>query len=161
MQKTARDKKSSAEGHGPLGYAYPTLVASFWSRVSRPTEDGCWKWTGPTNGRKGYGHFSHRVHGLSQRAHKFAYTVTVGPVPDGMQLDHTCHNRMCVNPSHLRVVTNKENSNHKPTGFRWNESDRTWQVVKAYGQRILVVGRYFFLADAKEAVAEITGVPCR
>lgn len=50
-------------------------------------------------------------------AHRFAYEEVVGPIPEGHQLDHTCHNRACVNPGHLRPATNKQN-NENPSGLR-------------------------------------------
>lgn len=76
---------------------------AFWSRVS---EDGdCLVWDKVTS--RGYGQFWYR--GKMQRAHRYSYTHTVGEMPEGLQLDHLCRNRLCVNPQHLEVVTQKEN----------------------------------------------------
>lgn len=80
--------------------------ARFWSRVEKT--DSCWNWTSSTD-RKGYGQFCHCVQGLTMRAHKLAWESENGPVPDGLVLDHLCRNRRCVRPSHLEVVTNREN----------------------------------------------------
>lgn len=84
-------------------------TASFWARVTK--SEGCWVWTGRI-AEKGYGHFSNR-HFMSARAHRIAYELEVGPVPEGMQLDHSkalgCTTRLCVRPDHLEPVSNKEN----------------------------------------------------
>jgi len=111
-----------------------TLEERFWPKVDQGGTDACWLWKGYVS-TKGYGYFH-----MPQRpmlAHRVAWTLLVGSIPTGMQLDHRCHVRHCVNPSHLRVVTNKQNNEnrcgpnagkaasaargvslHKPTG-RW------------------------------------------
>lgn len=83
-----------------------------------PSRGPCWRWTSTTS-RSGYGAFS--VDGSTVAAYKWGYEFIVGEVPDGLQLDHTCHDwrvceggpgcphRSCVNPSHLEVVTPQEN----------------------------------------------------
>ena len=55
----------------------------------------------------GYGLFS--IRDKRQSAHSLAYQRWVGPIPDGMQIDHLCNVRMCVNPAHLEAVTQREN----------------------------------------------------
>lgn len=78
----------------------------FWSKVV-PT-GFCWEWTGRTQKRTGHGRFS-PTHSTTIGAHRFAYELLVGPVPDGQQLDHLCRNPPCVNPDHLEPVTAREN----------------------------------------------------
>ncbi len=68
--------------------------------------DGCWKWTGAFQDG-GYG--TVQVRGIQMPAHRAAYMVFVGPIPDGMHLDHVCRNRSCINPKHLRPVTPRDN----------------------------------------------------
>lgn len=63
---------------------------------------GCWLWTANTP-RKGYGLFQVSA-GTSIGAHRFAYQTLVGPIPEGMHLDHLCRNPSCVNPYHLDPV---------------------------------------------------------
>lgn len=67
----------------------------------------CWIWTGSTN-PKGYGSMSVSKD-RSALAHRVAYSIANGPIPDGLQVDHLCRNTSCVNPGHLELVTNAEN----------------------------------------------------
>lgn len=81
----------------------------FWPKVDKT--DTCWLWIGGHDGR--YGHFwdgDHRV-----MAHRWSYTALVGPVPDGLELDHLCRVTMCVNPAHLEPVTHRENMHRGDT----------------------------------------------
>lgn len=77
---------------------------AFWSRVV-PT-GFCWEWTGYRLD-SGYGRMSFA--GRMQVAHRIAYQILVGEIPNGLQLDHLCRNRGCVNPDHLEPVTAQEN----------------------------------------------------
>lgn len=63
---------------------------------------GCWEWTARLN-RDGYGEFW--WDDRAQKAHRVAYELMVGPIPDGLTLDHLCRNRCCVNPNHLEPVS--------------------------------------------------------
>lgn len=70
-------------------------------------EDGCWRWQGALNDG-GYGII--RIAGKNLRAHRVAYEELVEPIPAGLQIDHLCRNRACVNPDHLEPVTHRVNS---------------------------------------------------
>jgi hypothetical protein len=74
----------------------------FWSFVER-VGGNCWPWKGVT-GPSGYGTFR------NYRAHRVAYTLMRGPIPDGLTLDHLCRNPSCVNPQHLEPVTSVVNT---------------------------------------------------
>lgn len=78
----------------------------FWSKVDKRGPDECWEWTA-TKTRKGYGQFNYE--GRTQRAHRVAYMIAIGPIPRE-SLDHICRNRGCVNPSHLEPVSSRENT---------------------------------------------------
>jgi hypothetical protein len=86
----------------------PRLIDRFWSKVSEDPS-GCWLWTAGTTG--GYGMFGMGGRaGRMYRAHRVSYEALVGPIPDGLQIDHLCRVRNCVNPSHLEPVTPEENN---------------------------------------------------
>lgn len=67
---------------------------------------GCWLWTAGLHGGR-YGNFYFR--GRHVQAHRWSYEYHVGPIPEGLELDHKCCIKICVNPDHLRPVTAREN----------------------------------------------------
>lgn len=67
---------------------------------------GCWEWSG---GRDTHGYSQWGLDRRSAGAHRWAYEHFVGPIPDGLVIDHLCRNRACVNPAHLEPVSNVEN----------------------------------------------------
>jgi hypothetical protein len=80
-----------------------TMEERFWAKVDKT--DTCWLWTGYTC--KGYGQFCGRPG--TRAAHRITYEILVGPIPQGMDLDHLCRVRACCNPAHLEPVTRREN----------------------------------------------------
>lgn len=101
----------------PLASRPPRLTRPpserFWSKVDKngPLWNGvpCWLWTAATNG-DGYGKFGGGGTAREQMgAHRWSYEALIGPILPGLELDHLCHNRLCVNPSHLEPVTTQEN----------------------------------------------------
>lgn len=84
----------------------------FWSKVDKSGD--CWIWTGGKDS-EGYGRFRPHGHaGPRVQAHRVAYTMLIGPIPDGLVLDHVwergCRSHACVNPAHLEPVTVEVNS---------------------------------------------------
>lgn len=84
-----------------------TAVPRFLNFVAVHATTGCWLWTG-TLSMKGYGRFNVTDRN-NAAAHRFAYESFVGPIPDGLEIDHLCSVRRCVNPAHLEPVTHAEN----------------------------------------------------
>lgn len=79
----------------------------FWERVKKASPGDCWEWTGArTSG--GYGNLR-RPHGTFDYSHRVAYELTIGPIPEGLQIDHLCRNRICCNPRHLEPVPQRIN----------------------------------------------------
>jgi hypothetical protein len=76
----------------------------FWPKVNKTSE--CWLWTAAVS-KTGYGKFGigYRTRG----AHRVAYELIVGPIPEGLTLDHLCRTPLCVNPAHLEPVPIAEN----------------------------------------------------
>lgn len=84
-------------------------------RYSIEPDTGCWLWLGSKTS-KGYGMYQRR--GKTMMAHRFTYELLVGPIPEGLEIDHLCRRRGCVNPKHLEPVTHSVNmlrhSKHDP-----------------------------------------------
>lgn len=76
----------------------------FWSRV-KPMSNGCWLWQTTTDGRYGTFPYAGTVH----KAHRFAYAMTKGRIPEGMEVCHRCDTTLCCNPAHLFLGTHADN----------------------------------------------------
>lgn len=113
----------------------------FWAKVDKtPSELGCWLWLGSINS-KGYGKFGQSTKRWVQ-SHRYSYALRFGEIPEGMQVDHKLVSqgcpRHCVNPDHLRLVTNKQNQENlgglqvnNTSGYRGVyrlDSDSRWQA---------------------------------
>ncbi len=85
-----------------MGTIHP---ARFWAKVDQSGD--CWEWTAFRNQ---YGYGTYRLDGRQCMAHRVAYEMLVGPIPKGLEIDHLCRNRGCVNPAHMETVTGKVNT---------------------------------------------------
>ncbi len=104
-----------------MNFLDPRLPDRFWDKVQPCPMSGCWIWTGYRD-RADYGRFqSAKSFGL---AHRHAYKALVGPVPEGLELDHRCRVRSCCNPAHLEPVTHAENMRRSPV-VGWCKRDKT------------------------------------
>ena len=111
-----------------MGYAARPVAERFWEKVSRdgpvpahrPELGPCWIWTAGINVRRGgYGMFALRK-GVIRRAHRIAWQLERGEVPDGVWVLHHCDNPPCVRPDHLFLGTPKDNSGDKDAKGRGN-----------------------------------------
>lgn len=78
------------------------LPDRFWDKVKMGWPGECWEWQAAID-QNGYGKWNQFM------AHRVAYTQCVGPIGEGLVLDHLCRNRACVNPWHLEEVTQRTN----------------------------------------------------
>ena len=86
--------------------------------------DGCWEWTASKQPR-GYGQVSSGKGRSTVLAHRAVYELLVGPIPEGLVLDHLCRNTSCVNPAHVQPVTQKVNVNRGDMGNKHHNGTRT------------------------------------
>lgn len=89
-------------------------VEARWAKRIAVAQSGCWEWTGPLQ-PNGYG--ITWMNGRRIVAHRALYAALVGQVPDGLELDHLCRVRCCVNPAHLELVTHGENVRRGLKGY--------------------------------------------
>jgi hypothetical protein len=111
----------------------------------------------------GLGYCQIKVRGRRIVAHRFSYERFVGPIPEGMSLDHVCHNRRCVEPKHLRPVTTKQNLENlagaykgSGTGVRGVSFDPKgsgrYRATVTHNYRTIRVGSFRTLEEAEAAV---------
>jgi len=137
----------------------------FWSKVNKQPNGGCWLWTAcKTYG--GYGVFC--LGGGKAYAHRITYELLVGPIPEGMEIDHgpVCHNPSCVNPAHLRLATRSGNNQNRglnknnTSGFKgvsWNKATKTWEASICVNRKVQHLGRFSSPEAAHAAYVEAAG----
>ncbi|HBD4848189.1 TPA: HNH endonuclease [Shigella flexneri] len=129
----------------------------FWQKVSK--SESCWEWNAFRD-RAGYGRFE--VHGSPRLAHRVSFEREFGPIPDGLEVDHLCHNPPCVRPDHLRLATRSGNSQNMSgaridsrsgvRGVRQRESGR-WQAEAHINKKRVSIGLFDSKEQAHEAVS--------
>lgn len=85
----------------------PDMLPPRMATKVRVSDTGCWEWLGAMSDT-GYGSVGHG--GRIYSTHRLAYSLLVGPIPEGLVLDHLCEVRRCLNPQHLEPVTRAENN---------------------------------------------------
>ena len=127
-----------------------TLAERFWAKVD--TSGECWVWTASVD-RNGYGKIgAGGDRGRTLCAHRVAWELAHGDIPDGYEIDHQCRNRKCVRADHLRLVTRKQNNEHRdaigslPRGVRLHHTGKYQARCKHNGKE--VNGGMFATAEA-------------
>lgn len=139
-----------------VGLIYGDNEKRFWSKVDKtPT---CWVWTGSPHSA-GYGTIL--IDGQIKYAHRVSYEMAYGRIPEGLEIDHICHNRPCVNPSHLRPVTRKQNmenligaTRESSTGIRgvfWVSGINSYRVRVQHHNVGIHVGYFPSIQEAEAA----------
>lgn len=134
-------------------------VIRFWSKVEKA--ENCWLWTAQIN-RDGYGRFYDGVRKVL--AHRFSWELLNGPIDPGLEMDHRCHNRSCVRPEHLRLVTRGQNMQNltgaqkrNKTGIRgvtWDASTGRYLAQVTAGGKHYYIGRFDDVNEAADRVKE-------
>lgn len=134
----------------------------FWAKVDK--SGTCWLWTASTFGN-GYGQFNSRGRsGSPEPAHRVAYRLTKGEIPEGMHLDHICHTILCVRPDHLRPVTRKQNLENLSGAHRDSRTGArgvmqtpagTYQASACSFGRTYYAGTFTTIPEAAEAARQL------
>ena len=134
-----------------------TAEERFWEKVDKTGE--CWLWTASCT-PAGYGKFRHG--GKLVYSHRLSYSWTNGEIPEGLYIDHRCHQRNCVRPDHLRLVTHAQNhqnrrgaNSNNATGVRgvyWSRHARKFQALVKLSGKKYSAGYYDTLEEAEAAV---------
>lgn len=142
--------------HGSVEWTPPTVEERFWAKVDVLGPDECWGWTASVfRDRYGYGKFNagtSRATAQAVYAHRFAYELTHGPIPDGMMVCHHCDNPPCVNPEHLFLGTQADNMRDMAVKGRHGRAKTPLDQVRAV-KRMLSEGA------TQSQIVEAVGVP--
>lgn len=158
--KHLRRMKKFGSTDAPKGAWGQPAAERFWRLVDKAGPDDCWLWTGGNGGtaKHVYGIFRLEAGGKTHCAHRFAYELAVGEIPDGMEIDHrhTCP-KLCVNPAHLRLATGKQNKEnrkgaHGRSGIRGvrQESRNRWSARVVHNRRHIYLGLFPTAEEAGE-----------
>jgi ribosome-binding protein aMBF1 (putative translation factor) len=108
-----------------------SLAQRFEAKVK--ATDGCWEWQG-SKGPGGYGVIT--ADGKQLQTHRVAYELHVGPIPEGLVIDHLCSNRVCVRPDHLEPVTPSENARRQHSRKRTMYAPTTTRMSNLIETRV-------------------------
>lgn len=127
------------------------------------TEGDCQVWTGYRDAL-GYGRITLTEDGgkRTRLVHRLNFTIRVGPIPRGMDIDHMCHNPSCIKPSHLQVVDRRRNAENRAgaqrnsrsgvRGVTWHRYTNSWRAQVHSNGKYYYVGCFASVAEAEAAV---------
>jgi hypothetical protein len=137
-----------------------TLWERFEEKICYEPMSGCWLWMGCVSGC-GYGYFL--INRINKRAHRLAWEITRGEIPDKLQIDHICHNKICVNPEHLRLATHAQNiqnqgiTSKNKSGFKgvsYDKGSGRWIAKIMVSGTLKHLGRFTSLEEAHAAYCD-------
>ena len=130
----------------------------FWSKVNKKGE--CWEWQGATY--NGYGVF--RYESAARLAHRISYMWHKGEIAEGLEVDHMCHTRHCVNPNHLRLATHSENGRNRASantnsksgrrGVYWCNWYQRWMARAMIDRKSHFIGSFDTEQEAENAATQ-------
>jgi hypothetical protein len=133
-------------------------MENFWLKVRKT--DSCWEWTSPASGN-GYGKYKHG--GAMRLAHRLSYEMSHGDIPPGLQVDHTCHNLLCVNPAHLRLASNALNAQNRAgarvgsksgvRGVHWETRENRWRASGVVDGKRSFLGYFSTVKEAEVVIS--------
>lgn len=117
-------------------------------------ESGCWMWNGSAY-KNGYGWL--KVFGSVKSAHRYSFELHKGPIPEGLEILHSCDNRRCINPDHLRAGTHKENMHEAANrgGIRRGENHPMFGKKNPrprQAHKVMVLGKEFSSKNEAERI---------
>lgn len=131
----------------------------FWAKVDKTGD--CWLWMGALS--RGYGSF--HSDDRTKFAHRFAYELATGPIPEGLDIDHICRVKRCVRPDHLRPTTRSQNNqNHGGSqansrsgirGVSWHKGSKKWYVMASLNKKRYFGGQFDSLEEAARRAVEL------
>lgn len=122
------------------------------ARTDKAAAGGCWEWQGSKD-VQGYGRIN--IGNVPRLVHRVAYELLVGPIPEGLELDHQCVNPPCLNPAHMAPVTHAENMarTRRSTCKRGHVFTDATVYTKGDGSRECAVCKVARRVKARQAVA--------
>lgn len=141
----------------PKGYCRPA-IDRFNEKWELDESSGCWLWTASVHAVNGYSVFMAYKPKIV-RGHRWSYEHFIGPIPDGLEIDHVCRVRRCVNPSHLRAVTKIQNAENRGPrsgsasgvrGVTRQKGTNRWQAAVYYRGVNHRLGAYATIEEAGE-----------